>query len=360
LAEEGELARSGWKVIVLSRLDEVTLLARAAQTVAVLVIGAIFLLSLYLSARQRSMQLRLSAKEALERANAELERNVAERTADLSTANASLRQEIAERERTEMELREAQDGLVHAGKLAVIGQMAAGMTHELNQPVAALRTLADNALLLLERNRPDAVRGNLEMMERTIERMGKITSRLKSFARKSSGHPEPTPVRACLNHALALVEARLARQHIEIVHTHDEADPIALCDPARLEQVFVNLLGNAIDALSEPRRAEDARRGRIEIEVERVPADGAHGCRVRIRIRDNGPGLPPDVLSRMFEPFFTTKAAGVGLGLGLTISEDILREFGGSLSARNHPEGGAELIVEVPEAIPAAALVANV
>ncbi|MFO1153560.1 MAG: ATP-binding protein [Rhodospirillales bacterium] len=350
LAEEGDFARSDWKIIVFSRLDDVALLVRAAQTVAMLVIGTLFVLSLYVSARRRTMQLRLATKEALERANAELERNVAERTAELSTANTALRQEVAERKRAETVLREAQDGLVHAGKLAVIGQMAAGLTHELNQPVAALRTLTDNALLLLQRNRSDAVRGNLEMIGRTIDRMGKITSQLKSFARKSSGHPEPSPVSACLDHALALVEARLTRQHIQVVRTGDRPDVTAMCDPTRLEQVFVNLLGNAIDALSEG-RPTDCARGRIEVEIELLPAGEQKDDRVRIRFRDNGPGVPPDVLARMFEPFFTTKAAGVGLGLGLTISEDILREVGGRLAVRNHPEGGAELMVELPAAV---------
>ncbi|MFO1129510.1 MAG: ATP-binding protein [Rhodospirillales bacterium] len=366
LAEEGELARSGWKIIVLSHLDGANILVRAAQIVVALVIGTIFLLFLYLSARQRSMRLRLAAKEALERANAELERNVAERTAELSAANASLRQEVAERERTEIVLREAQDGLVHAGKLAVIGQMAAGMTHELNQPVAALRTLADNALLLLDRDRPDAVRGNLEMIGRTIERMGKITSQLKSFARKSSGRPEPAPIRACLDHALALVETRLARQKIDVIRSGAQPELTALCDPTRLEQVFINLLGNAIDALSSgPPRADPPLpagtpgRGRIDIDVGTVPGEEQSARRVRIRFRDNGPGLPPEVLARMFEPFFTTKPAGIGLGLGLTISDGILREFGGNLSARNHPDGGAEFVVEVPEAVPAAVAAAG-
>ena len=359
LAEEGELARSGWKIIVLSRLDDVTLLTRAVQTVVALAIGSAFLFSLYLSALRRSMRIRLAAKEALERANADLERKVALRTSELSAANASLSQEVVERERAAKVLREAQDGLVHAGKLAVIGQMAAGMTHELNQPVAALRTLADNALLLLERNRADAVRSNLEMIGRTIERMAKITSQLKSFARKSAGHAEPTAVRACLDHALALIEARLARQRIEIIRAAEEPDLVALCDPTRLEQVFVNLLGNAIDALSEEKASGRAcdQGGRIEIDVVSEPAIGDTGWRVRIRFRDNGPGLPPEVLARMFEPFFTTKPAGVGLGLGLTISDGILREFGGSLAARNRPEGGAELIVELPEAVPGGAAV---
>ena len=305
------------------------------------------------------MRLRLAAREALERANAELERKVAERTGELSAANTSLRQEVAERKRAETVLREAQDGLVHAGKLAVIGQMAAGMTHELNQPVAALRTLADNALLLLERNRADAVRSNLEMIGRTIERMGKITSQLKTFARKSTGRPEPTPVRACLDHALALVESRLTRRRIEIVRAREEPDVIALCDPTRLEQVFVNLLGNAIDALSEETAGDraDGENGRIEMTSARNRPTPTNGWRVRIRFHDNGPGLPPEVLARMFEPFFTTKPAGVGLGLGLTISDGILREFGGSLTARNRAEGGAELVVEVPEAVPGAAAV---
>lgn len=342
VAQQAELARSGWRIIVLTPATSVDLLTEATQMVTALALGLLFLLTLYLSARQRAVRLRLAAKEALEQANADLERKVDERTRDLVDANDRLRQEVCERKRAEKVLREAQDGLIHAGKLAVIGQMAAGMTHELNQPVAALRTLADNTLLLLDRNRPDAVRANLKMVEHIVQRMAKITSQLKAFARKTEGRSESVPVGLCLDHALALVESRLVRQGVTVVRDADEPALHALCDPGRLEQVLVNLLGNAADALTEQQD------GRIEISITRTGATATSPSRAVIAFRDNGPGIPADVLPRLFEPFFTTKAAGVGLGLGLTISEGIVRQFGGELRAGNRPEGGAELVVELP------------
>lgn len=342
IAQQANLAQSGWRIMVLTPATAVDLLTEATQMVAVLTLGSVFLLSLYLSARRRAIRVRLAAKEALERANAELERKVEERTRDLVSANDRLRQEIGERERAEKVLREAQDGLIHAGKLAVIGQMAAGMTHELNQPVAALRTLADNTALLMERDRPDAVRANLKMIDHIVQRMAKITSQLKVFARRTEGRPEPVPVGLCLDHAIALVESRLAKCGIQVVRESDEPPLQALCDPGRLEQVFVNLLGNSADALAHRDN------GRIAIRVGCVPPSDSSGARVVITFCDNGPGIPDDVLPRLFEPFFTTKAAGVGLGLGLTISEGIIRQFGGELRAGNRPEGGAEFVVELP------------
>ncbi|MBK8176859.1 MAG: sensor histidine kinase [Rhodospirillales bacterium] len=349
LAQEASLGHSDWKIVVLSELTDVRLLTRAAQAVTALGLGSLLLGSLYLSARRRAIRIRLAAKEALERANQELERKVLERTRDLTCVNVRLRDEVAERERAEQVLRETQDELVHAGKLAVIGQMAAGMTHELNQPVAALRTLADNALLLLERNKPQSVRANLEMIVRTVERMAKITGQLKGFARKGEGRPGLAAIGVCLEHALALVENRLSRQQIEVVCDAIPSAVMVLCDPGRLEQVLVNLLTNALDALGETPR------GRIEITVTRAEAkaetrqDGNH--RITIAVSDNGPGIPAAVLPRLFEPFFTTKAAGVGLGLGLTISEGIVRQCGGSLLAENRPSGGARVVIELAETV---------
>lgn len=342
ISQQAGLARSGWKIMVLTPAISVDLLTEATQVVTALVLGLLLLLSLYLSARRRAIRVGLAAKEALERANVDLERKVAERTRDLLGVNHRLRQEIGDRERAEKVLREAQDGLIHAGKLAVIGQMAAGMTHELNQPVAALRTLADNTTLLMERGRTDAVRGNLKMIEHIVERMAKITSQLKIFARKTEGRPEPVQVGLCLDHALGILESRLSKRGIAVRRDPNERPLQGLCDPGRLEQVFVNLLGNSIDALAN--RVD----GMIEIEVAHVPANAGNAARVAVSFRDNGPGVPDDILPRLFEPFFTTKAAGVGLGLGLTISEGIIRQFGGELRASNRPEGGAELVVELP------------
>jgi two-component system C4-dicarboxylate transport sensor histidine kinase DctB len=260
---------------------------------------------------------------------------VAERTSDLVATNEHLSREVAERQRAEQVLREAQDELVHAGKMAVLGQMSAGMTHELNQPLAALRTLSDNALVLLARNRTDDVQNNLTLISQLTERMGKITGQLKAFARKSPLHLGPVSVRQALGNALALLDQRLRNGQIAITQDLQQDDVKVLGDANRLEQVLVNLFANALDAM------QGAAVTQLEIVVRE------HAARVSIVVRDTGPGIAPELLPRLLEPFVTTKEQGAGLGLGLAVSAGIVREFGGSLVAANRPQGGAEFTIEL-------------
>jgi two-component system C4-dicarboxylate transport sensor histidine kinase DctB len=292
----------------------------------------------YLRQRRRAIYASLAAKEALQQAHDELERKVAERTADLVAANEQLGREVAERQHTEQVLREAQDGLVQAGKLAVLGQMAAGITHELNQPLAALRTLSDNARLLLAKARTDDVRNNLALISQLTDRMAKITGQLKAFARKSPMHLGPVSVRRALGNVQALLEQRLRTERVAIVEEWSADDLEVLADANRLEQVLVNVVVNALDAMHETSVR------RLEVSVRR------HAGRVFIAVRDTGAGIAPEVLPRVFEPFVTTKEPGAGLGLGLAISAGIIRDFGGSLSAANRPQGGAEFTIELASA----------
>jgi len=338
LAQERALAGSGWRIFLLSDLANVEVITRGAQAIAGLGTSALLFVALYLRQRRRTVRLKLAAQETLERANFELEQRVVERTQDLAKTNQRLRQEVEERVRTERTLRDTQDELLHAGKLAVLGQMSAGITHELNQPLSALRTLSDNAAKLLHRGMTKDAESNLAMISDIVIRMARITSELKGFAYKSTGNATAVSVKACMASARRLVDPRAHTQGVAIVE-RIRGEPVALCDGLRVEQVLVNLLGNALDAL------QDRSRGEILLEVD------VSGQRVRIRVRDNGPGIGEDALARLFEPFFTTKAAGVGLGLGLAISETIIREQGGVLRAGNRPEGGAELTIELPAAI---------
>lgn len=323
LAQTAPLHGTRWTLTVLSPVKQISNMAWTRAALAA--IGSAFLCILLLLWNLRRLHLRdrLRAREALQRAHDELERKVEERT------------------RT---LRAAQDELVHAGKLAVIGQLSAGLAHELNQPLAALRTLSGNAIKFMQRGNLEAAQGNLDRIGQLVDGMGALTSQLKSFARKSSGAPRPVAVRGCLDDALFLLDQRLRRAGVR-VEVEFGNDAVALCDPNRLEQVLVNLIANALDAM-EGRNAPALRLcGRRE--------DG----RVLVEVRDTGPGLPDHVLPRLFEPFFTTREAGReardtagGLGLGLAISAGIVRDFGGTLVGGNAPGGGAVFTVNIPAA----------
>jgi two-component system C4-dicarboxylate transport sensor histidine kinase DctB len=294
------------------------------------------ILAVMINDRRRHLRDRLAAREALQKAHDDLERKVEARTADLSAANQHLQDEVAERVRAERTLRAAQDELIQAGKLAVIGQLSTGIAHELNQPLAALRTLSSNAARFLERGDEATTRSNLERIAQLVDRMGQITGQLKAFARKSSGQARPVDIRQVVAHAIAILDQRLRATHAQVTTDFPDDMPSALCDANRLEQVLVNLIGNALDSMDQQA-------------APRVELSGtADGQMVHLEIRDHGDGLSDEARSRLFEPFFTTKEAGVGLGLGLAISAGIVSDFGGSLSGDNHPAGGALFTLEIP------------
>ncbi|QNM95216.1 ATP-binding protein [Chitinimonas koreensis] len=339
LAQTVALDDHGWRVLLLSDLAPLRQTVRNALVATGFGLIALWLLLLYWRQRRRRIRDNLAAGEALRRAHDELERKVAERTRDLIDSNRALEREVAERKRTETELRAAQDELVQAAKLAVLGQMAAGVTHELNQPLAAMRTLADNAVTLLDRGRPEQARGNLGMIAGLVERMGRITGQLRAFARKRSADRPAVavPVAQALANARLLLEDRFARRRVALQLTLADPGVAVLGDQVRLEQVLINLLRNALDAVAEIAAP------RIEVRVDTL------GERVRIEVCDNGPGIAAEALGRLFEPFFTTKD-GEGLGLGLAISLSILRDCQGRLSAANRAEGGACFTIELPAA----------
>ncbi|RQP21728.1 sensor histidine kinase [Piscinibacter terrae] len=264
----------------------------------------------------------------IEELAADLEHRVTERTAELSAANAALRSEIAERLRTEADLRRAQDELVRAGRLALLGEMSVAITHELNQPLTALRAISDNCQTLIERDRVEDLVPKLQAIARLTERMGRITAQLKLSAGRAELPFAPVQLLASVTSSLALLEQRIAVQGVSL-NVAVPPDLLVLCDSYRLEQVLVNLVANALDAM----RSTQHKR----LSISAVPSEG----RVMVRVSDTGTGLPPDVLDRMFEPFFTTKRHGEGLGLGLVISSRIVAEFGGQLRAANTPDGAS-------------------
>lgn len=369
LASRRAIGEPDWQLITMASVAPVDADARNAAIVTGFGYITLCLLAFYWRMRRARVREMMRSRELLQRAYAELNQRVAERTADLSQANDQLMKEVSERTRAEQELRAAHDELIQASKLAALGQMAAGITHELNQPLAALRGFSDNTRVLLERGDQASARENLEAIAALTERMGKITNQLKLFVGRARPRSARAPLARALRNVLTLLQKRLQGVDVTLTVVENEAgaqtqtrtrfDPsdehpelIANCDDLRLEQVLINLLGNALDAagdlgesnLAAGRPSVTAMLPRIEIEIEAAAAT------LSISVHDNGPGIPDDVLPRLFEPFFTTKEMGQGLGLGLAISSSIARDAGGSLVARNAPDGGALFVLTLRRA----------
>ncbi len=343
LEQNAMLPGTEWQLTLLTDTSQARMAALNTAALCGVLTAFVLLLGAAWNVRRRIVSERLAARAALEAANSELERKVAERTADLTSANHLLQTEIAERIRTERELRQAQDGLLQAGKLAAVGQMSTGIAHELNQPLAALRTLSGNTQKFLARGDLATAQANLGTIIGLVEKMGRITGALKSFARKPGRNGKGSALLAdAIDNALFLLETRVQAVQPQIVRDVDRTLAVA-CDPNRLEQVLVNLIGNALDAMAAG-PAQGAQPARLELRA--AVAEGM----VRCTVRDNGPGLSEEAFARLFEPFFTTKPAGQGLGLGLTLSAGILDEYGGTLVASNHPDGGACFTMVLPMA----------
>ncbi|MBK7615002.1 MAG: sensor histidine kinase [Burkholderiales bacterium] len=276
-------------------------------------------LMLYAMHRRRALRQLFQARNALQQAHDQLELQVHERTRQLRSTNEELTSQIAQRVQAEGEL-------MQAGKLAVLGQMSAGISHEINQPLTALRALSRNAIRLLDGGRTLDVASNLRNIDEMAERMGRIVNQLKSFTRKDSLTLHPVTLADAVRNVLLMLDHRLQSPHIEVqVDVPDDLQ--ARGDTTRLEQVLLNLAGNAIDAMA------DAPERRLRLHAQRV------GERVRIAVDDTGAGMGEAQMQRLFEPFFTTKAAGQGLGLGLVISSKIVRELGGTLRAERLTPG---------------------
>jgi two-component system C4-dicarboxylate transport sensor histidine kinase DctB len=319
VSQERTVAQLALRFVALSDPDDVLANARGAALGAGALVALAGLLVLYLLHRRRVLKLLFKARNDLQRARDQLEHQVALRTAELQGTNAELERQIAQRQQSEQEL-------IQAGKLAVLGQLSAGIAHELNQPLTALRALAGNSLRLLQAGRSEALASNLGAIGDVTERMGRITSQLKTFARRQVEQAQDVSIAVAIANARMLIEHRLVA---ECVSCEVEA-PAGLrvrADGTRLEQVLLNLMGNSLDAMH----------GRAERRL-RVQCDDI-GERVRVRISDTGCGMDEAAFGRLFEPFFTTKPAGEGLGLGLVISSKIVREFGGTLQARRGAHG---------------------
>ncbi|ESQ79060.1 ATP-binding protein [Asticcacaulis sp. YBE204] len=313
----------GWQLHLVGSRRPAERLASGATLTAVLGLGLILTLLAWQWRRRRQIAER-AVREAEYRER--LEHDVAARTEALSVTNARLSDEIHERHQAEQRLNSLQADLVQANKLASLGQITAGVAHEINQPVATIRVLADNTLRMIERKSPaKAIGDNLGTIARMCERIGHITGELRTFSRKATGETEPISLKETIDSSILLNKSRLHENRVKLLR--DRIDPAlrVMAGRVRLEQVLVNLLQNAFEALE----ATPDPVVRITVAED---ADWVVVC-----VADNGPGLPPQVREALFTPFVTTKPKG--LGLGLVIAHDILRDFGGELSAESDDSG---------------------
>lgn len=287
------------------------------QTMAVTVLCLFFGSLLFLATERR---------RTLSLANARLEERVAARTQDLEQVNAVLRREVAEREEAEAALRRAQAELVEAGKLSALGQMSAGISHELNQPLMAIRQFAENGAAFMDKGRPEKARANLDRIAGLAARAARIIKNLRAFARNEAEPMGKVDVVAVLNAAVELTEARLHGDGVVLAwRPADWPHPVWVNGgEVRLGQVFVNLINNAADAM--------AGQATKAIWISLVLGD-----RLEVRVQDSGPGIAdPD---KMFEPFYSTKQVGEGMGLGLSISYGLIESFGGRIRGTNTDKG---------------------
>jgi two-component system C4-dicarboxylate transport sensor histidine kinase DctB len=254
-------------------------------------------------------------------------------SAELRALNLRLQREIAERERVQKTLAVAELSLAQSSKLAALGEMSAAVSHELNQPLAAMKTYLAGARLLLRRNRPEEALSSFGRIDDLIERMGAITRQLKSYARKGGDALAPVNMGDALASALSMMEPQLRQRHVQITRILPNIPVWVMGDRMRIEQVMINLLRNALDAIktvSDP-------------EVEIILAAGETAT---LTVRDNGEGISE--IDELFEPFYTTKQPGDGVGLGLAISSGIVNDLGGRLTARNGQNGGAVFEMQLP------------
>jgi two-component system C4-dicarboxylate transport sensor histidine kinase DctB len=322
LASTRKLRGAPWQLVVLDDLAPLRVDARNAAITASLAMAVLLLMAVTLWQRRRAVRQKLANQASLQTAHDTLESTVVARTAQLHAA---------------------QGELVHAGKMAALGQMSAGVVHELNQPLTAMRTLSESAAILLDKNRLDDVRGNLQRIRGMVDRLARLTSQLKTFAHKSELPLAAVPMARAVADAQVIVAEATKKNGVAIEVDVQPATLSVMAEEAALGSVLVNLMRNAIDAM------QASPSPRCTLRLEARPQEG----RVILRVSDTGPGIPSDILPRLFEPFVSSKPAGTGLGLGLVISAQLARAMDGTLRAANLPEGGACFVVDLPAAVEA-------
>ena len=249
-----------------------------------------------------------------------------------------LRETTAEIQRREQELRDKQEQLVQAGKLATLGELTTGVAHELNNPLNNTALFVGNAIDLIELGTADKGRIIRELGQalQQVRKATEIISHLRTFGRAAPVSREPISLRQAIERALSLMREQLRLREIEVTVDLGAEDPVVLANSIQLEQVFINLLTNARDAVADsPRKA-------IRISASLGPTA------VEIAFADTGHGIAPGLEQRIFDPFFTTKEVGKGTGLGLSITYGIIKEHGGTISVVSQPGEGATFLIQLP------------
>lgn len=335
IVDEQLMPDSGWRVLILANAHGVNRQALIALVTASSVLLILLLVAANIYQRRRRLIERMAIQDTARR---ELEVRVQERTQNLTDANEKLRAEIAERRRAEAALKTTQAELVQASKMAALGQMSAGLSHELNQPLAAIRSYAENARAFLDQSRHDTAKSNLSGIAELTERMARIIKNLRIYSRDEQVPAREVHLQNAVEKAHTLLEGRFSEAGVTIDIDLPADLPPVLAGDVRLQQVFVNLFTNAIDAMRES--AEKA------LTVRAIADEGG----VQVCVQDTGPGVTEDVLENIFDPFYSTKDVGEGMGLGLSITYGIIRRFGGVITVSNATEGGAVFTITLPRA----------
>jgi two-component system C4-dicarboxylate transport sensor histidine kinase DctB len=317
LQSEVRVPFRGWRLVSFTRYDSVRESVNAVLALVLTVFALLLALVFYILSRRAWSQSAVFQQES----------------EDLRALNARLQREIAARVRVQKDLAVAEQTIAQSAKLASLGEMSASVSHELNQPLAAMKTYLAGARLLLKRKRPDEALAAFQRIDDLLDRMGSIARTLKSFARKGGEAFAPIDLRTCLADALTMMEPMLRDSRVLVVRTVPPEPVMILGDTVRVEQVILNLVRNAVDAT----------RGVPSPQIDILISQGETA---KLTVRDNGEGIAD--IDSLFEPFYTTKPAGKGVGLGLAISSGIVSDHGGRLTALNAPEGGAVFEVEFP------------
>lgn len=307
----------GWRMASFTTYASVRERVNGVLALEIMGFAILLALSFYVLSRRNALRMALFQRES----------------AELRALNVALQREIAERKRVQETLAVAEQTLEQSSKLAALGEMSAAVSHELNQPLAAMKTYLAGARLLLRRNRQEEALSSFGRIDDLIERMGGITRQLKSYARKGQEAFSPVDMGSALSSALSMMEPQLRQRHVQISRIIPDAPVEVMGDRLRIEQVMVNLLRNALDATKSQRNPT------VEIML-------SAGETATLTVRDNGPGI--EDLDQLFEPFYTTKQPGDGVGLGLAISSGIVNDLGGRLTARNGQAGGAVFEMQLP------------
>ncbi len=311
----------GMDAHILLDMAPVAALAKFRAILAAVLLALLALLLWSLQMRRKALAEQLAIRKD---ANARLEQRVLQRTAELSNANLSLQQ--------------AQHDLVQAGKLAALGEMSAGISHELNQPLSAIQSFSENAALLLERGEISRTKDNLGRIAVLTGRMSRIIKNLRSFARKEGEIATDVSLCQVVDDTLEIARTNIAKAGVTVNWQRPEQDIVVRGGPVRLQQVLLNLVSNAVDAME----------GMIKktIDIETRLENGT----VLLVVHDSGPGL--ETPEKIFDPFYTTKSVNhpQGMGLGLSISYGIVQSFGGNITGKNHPQGGAVFTVRLDAA----------